>query len=126
MQFAQDLETTARRSAGGEYAWRRSEALRAADALARAGCAILGGELWLVRGQDISGALPQRSGPPAIYHWGSERGSSESWSAFVERSRSESRSAINALPPPGEVDAPPHAEVYYNLTWVSEHEEPRS
>ena len=122
MQFAQDLEASAHRTLGGEYAWRRPEALRAASALASAGFAILGGELWLVRGNEIWGALPQHAGPPAVYHWESERGPSEPWTAFVERSRSEAFSAINALPADGEVAAPPGANIYYNLTWVSEHE----
>ena len=122
MQFAQDLEASAHRTLGGEYAWRRPEALRAASALASAGFAILGGELWLVRGNEIWGALPQHAGPPAVYHWESERGPSEPWTVFVERSRSEAFSAINALPADGEVAAPPGANIYYNLTWVSEHE----
>jgi len=122
MQFTQDLEASARRPAGGEYAWRRAEALRAARAVADSGIAILGGELWLVRDGEVHGVLPQRSGPPAVYHWESKRGPAESWTAFVERSHSESCSAINALPPEGEVDAPTAARVYYNLVWVSEHE----
>jgi hypothetical protein len=122
MQFAQDLEASAHRSVGGEYAWPRSEALRAAEALANSDFAILGGELWLVRGHEIWGALPQRSGPPAVYHWESKRGSSESWAAFVTRSYSEACSAINTLPENGEVAPPPGAHIYYNLTWVGEHE----
>ena len=120
MQFSRDLETSAHRTATGEYAWRRPDALRAARALAGAGRAILGGELWLIRGSEIHGVLPQRSGPPGVYRWESERGASESWCEFVLRSCSESIAAINTLPPEGEVDLPADAEVYYNLTWVSD------
>jgi len=122
VQFAEDLESSAHRTAGGEYAWRRAEALLAANALARASFAILGGEVWLVRGREVWGTLPQRSGPPAVYHWTSERLRLEPWPAFVERSRVESCSAIEALPPAGEVVAPAGAHVYYNLTWIAEGE----
>jgi hypothetical protein len=122
MQFAQDLDASAHRTAEGEYAWRRPEALRAARALADSGLAILGGELWLVHGGEIHGVLPQRSGPPAVYHWESKRKPAESWAAFVARSYSESYSAINGLPPEGEVDALTDAHTYYNLTWASAHE----
>jgi hypothetical protein len=122
VKFTRELEAAAFRTSGGEYAWRKTDALRAARALADAGYAILGGELWLVRGSEVCGVLPQHSGPSAVYHWKSERKSSESWPDFVARAQSESASAIDALPPDGEVNAPSGAEVYYNLTWVSEQE----
>jgi hypothetical protein len=122
VQFTQDLEAAAFHTRGGEYAWRRADALRAACALGDAGIAILGGELWLIRGAEVLGLLPQHSGPAAVYHWECERKPAESWSEFVARACSESVSAIEALPPDGEVNAPAGAEIYYNLTWVSEHE----
>jgi hypothetical protein len=122
MQFAHQLEASAHRSSGGEYAWRRPEALLAARALADAGFAILGGELWLVHNGEIHGVLPQRLGPPAVYHWESKRLPAESWAAFVARSHTESCSAINALPAEAEIEAPPGAEIYYNLTWLSQDE----
>ena len=120
MRFTRDLETSAHRSANAEYAWRRPDALRAARAVTDSGFAILGGELWLVRGKKIYGVLPQVSGPPGVYHWTCERHEDESWSAFVARSYSETSAAINRFPREGEVDMPPGAEIYYNLTWVSE------
>ena len=121
VEFEQDLEAAAFRTLGGEYAWRRGDALRAASAVADRGFALLGGELWLIRGKEVFILLPQHSGPPALYHWECERKSSESWPHFVARARSESLSAIQALPPEGEVEVPVDAEIYYNLTWVSEH-----
>ena len=122
MQFAHDLEATAHRSANGEHAWPRAEALRAVRAIAEAGLAVLGGEVWLVRGDEIWGVLPQQSGPPAVYHWEAKRGAVEPWLEFVTRSQSEACSAIKLLPPEGEVDAPSDAHVYYNMTWASERE----
>jgi hypothetical protein len=122
MRFASELERLAHRTAGGEYAWRREDACNAARALALTGRAILGGELWLVQRGQIWGALPQHSGPPAVYHWECDRQPSEAWASFVERSSTESIAAINAMPSAGEVNAPNGAEVYYNLTWVTEEE----
>ena len=119
MQFSHDLEASAHRSAR-EYAWRRAEALRAVLELAGSGRAILGGELWLVLGSEIHGSLPQRSGPPAAYHWESKREASESWRDFVSRSCAESLEAINDLPAEGEIQLPAGAEIYYNLTWASD------
>ncbi len=67
MQFPPELEVTAFRSRSGEQAWRRSEACHAVQVLADAGMAVLGGELWMVCGQEIRAVLPQQSGPPAVY-----------------------------------------------------------
>lgn len=120
MQFPPELESSAFRTSGGEFAWRRPDAMQATRALAHAGFAILGGELWLIRGGEIFGVLPQHSGPPAVYHWVCERSPSEAWLSFVARSCRESLSAIASLPAEGEVDAPPGAEVFYNLTWAGE------
>lgn len=119
MKFPPELEETAFRSANGEYSWERSEALHAVRILANSGRAVLGGELWLVRGREVSGMLPQRSGPPAVYHWETERRGNESWPAYVARACAESLSAIEALPGEGDVAMPPGAKVYYNLTWAS-------
>jgi hypothetical protein len=122
MHFSEKLESRAHRTAGGEYAWRRQDALEAVGALAVAGRAILGGELWLVHAGQVWGVLPQHSGPPAVYHWECDRQPTEAWADFVGRSRSQSLAAIDAMPPEGEVIVPSGAEVYYNLTWLSEHE----
>ena len=80
----------------------------------------MGGELWVVRGTVIWGVVPQRVGPPGVYHWEVERGVSEPWRSYVSRSCSEALAAIDALPPEGEHDVPPGAEFFYNLTWTAE------
>jgi len=118
MQFPRELEDAAFRSANGEYAWRRSEALAAVRVLADRGRAVLGGELWLVRDGEVWGVLPQHSGPPAVYAWETERRPNEPWPTYVARACGEALSAIQALPGEAEVAAPPKAKVYYNLTWA--------
>ncbi len=116
--FPQELEDSAFRSADGEYAWQRVDALAAVRALADTGRAVLGGELWLVRDGEVWGVVPQHSGPPAVYAWETERRANEAWSAYVARACVEALAAIQALPGEAEVAAPPTAKVYYNLTWV--------
>jgi hypothetical protein len=121
MTLSSDLERRAHRS-GEEYAWRREDAKQAARELAASGRAILGGELWLVRNGAIWGVLPRKEGPPAVYHWESERQDSEPWPDYVSRACRETLAAIAELPAIGEVDLPQGADIYYNLTWVSEQE----
>jgi len=120
VQFADEIETAALRCAG-QYAWRRADAIRAARALADAALAILGGELWLLRDTEVLGVLPQRFGPPLVYHWECEQGPSESWPKVAARSCAASVAAIETLPPEEEVEVPEDAEIYYKLSWVSEH-----
>ena len=85
MEFPPELEDAAFRSANGEYAWQRSEALAAVRVLADRGRAVLGGELWLVRDGEVWGQLPQHSGPPAVYAWETERRPDETWPTYVAR-----------------------------------------
>jgi hypothetical protein len=120
MQFPHDLEATARRTAGGDYAWPRGDALRAANVLRTAGMAILGGELWLVQGRAVSGLLPRATGLSSVYRWESERQPTESWADFVARSYSETIGAIDSLPYVDELQLPPDAAIYYNLTWTAQ------
>jgi len=122
MEFPPELEDAAFRSANGEYAWQRSEALAAVRVLADRGHAVLGGELWLVRDGEVWGQLPQHSGPPAVYAWETERRPDETWPTYVARACSEAQSVIQAWPGEAEVAAPPKAKVYYNLTWVDPEE----
>jgi hypothetical protein len=118
MQFPQDLDDAAFRSENGEYAWQRSEALAAVRVLADSGRAVLGGELWFIGSGEVWVALPQPSGPAAVFCWATERRPDESWSTYVGRSRGEALSAIQALPGEAGVTVPPTAKVYYNLTWA--------
>ena len=69
MRFPNDLEAGAFRSRGGdgEYAWCRLDAERAAEFLAEPGAAILGGELWRVRGREIWPGFVGSDGIPGIY-----------------------------------------------------------
>lgn len=119
MEFDADLEGSAFRTASGEYAWPRPEAIRAVHALADAGLALLGGELWLVKAHEIQPMFPVEGGGQAVLGWASNRLDSEAWSAFVTRSRSESLAAI-AAQPSRDVSVPEGFGVYYNVTWADQ------
>jgi hypothetical protein len=122
MKFTSELEERAHRSGNGEPAWRRTDAKEAVRALTVSGRAILGGELWIVQKEKWTwGALPTAKGP-TVFHWVCERKPGEPWTDYVDRSCSESLSAIDALPSEGEVDMPTESEIFYNLTWASEGE----
>ena len=85
--------------------------------------AVLGGEIWLVIGGTIRGALPRREGKlPGVYSWESKRSPEETWDAFVERSAFETLEAVKRMPPVDETAIPEGGAIYYNLTWVSEAE----
>jgi hypothetical protein len=86
--------------------------------LRTAGALFSGGELWLVRDGEVWGALPQQSGPSAVYSWETERRPDEPWPNYVARAHREALSAIQALPGEAEIATPLNAKVYYNLTWV--------
>ena len=122
MVLTQDLQSSAYRS-GDEYAWKRGDALRAIESLTTAGLAILGGEVWLIAGDDIVPIIPQKDGVAALEHWTCERHGGEQWRAYVFRSATEARSAIQRLPDLTSAAVPTHARIYYNITWTAESEQ---
>ena len=98
------------RARNGDLAWTRDDALRAAEALAAGGLAVLGGEVWLV-GDDgwWDARLPTDDGtPPAAHSWAPDppdRQDSESWAEFCARTRDYTAAVLaaaeaEALTPP--------------------------
>jgi hypothetical protein len=71
----------------GEYAWRREDVPTALTSLADAGCAILGGEVWMVIDEKIHGVIPSAiDEPPGVWPWDTEpRTDSEDWTEFCHR-----------------------------------------
>jgi hypothetical protein len=107
-----------RRTDTGEYAWERSEALRAAQLLASRGHAIVGGEAWMILGGQVYLLRDDRE--DGYYLWECVRQPRESWVAFVARSLQQAEAAISDDGPLQRAEVPPRAEVYYNLTWAPE------
>lgn len=119
-----ELTRRAFRSANGEFGWSRAEARTAITFLSAAEYAVLGGELWWVPdgAREWIGWIPQKNGPDAVYPWETERGTGESWQAFVDRCAQESIDAVERWPDMSELPDNLGGRILYNLTWVSEEE----
>jgi hypothetical protein len=120
--FPPELERGAFRASNGEFGWTRAQIPVVVEALQADGLAILGGELWWVRDgfADWVGVIPQRHGPPGVYHWETTREPGEPWPHFGERGASDALAAVERWPTP--TDLPPDllGRILYNLTWVSD------
>lgn len=120
-----DLVACAFRARNGELAWTRRDAGRVADALAAAGMAILGGEVWLV-GDDgwWEPRIPTGEGEPAAVHsWAPEppaRQDVESWAEFCARTRDYTAVVLAAAEVEALAPVPVRDRLRYHLTWVSE------
>lgn len=116
-----EITRVAFRATNGEFAWRRADLPTAIQAICRAGLAILGGEVWLVRGTAWTGLIPDRnSNVPGVWSWDtSVRQSGESWQAYCDRCASESAGVTGKMGV--ELEASPEvvADLWFNLTYVA-------
>ena len=109
----------------GELAWRRGDIEDALTSLTADARAILGGEVWLITGTDSwDGLIPQRDGsPPGVYSWETAaRTATESWSAYCQRTASESIAAVRAIRVEQETLPELVDRVRFNVTSVAEPE----
>jgi hypothetical protein len=120
--FPPELERDAFRASNGEFGWTRAQIPLVVDVLRSHGMGILGGELWWVRdgARDWVGLIPQRHGPPGVYHWETKRKFGEPWPHFVERGASDALAAVERWPTPGDLLPDLPGRILYNLTWVSD------
>jgi len=120
--FPPELERDAFRASNGELGWTRVQIPVVVEILRSHGIGILGGELWWVRDDfaDWVGLIPQRHGPPGVYHWETKRESEESWQHFVERGASDALAAVERWPAPGDLPSDLPGRILYNLTWVAD------
>lgn len=119
--FPPELEQNAFQTGDGEFGWTRAQIPLVVGTLRSNLIAILGGELWWTYNA-ISGAIPQRSGPPAVYGWETNRGAAERWTDFVARSASETLAAVERWPDPEDLPVNLPGQILYNLTWITEPE----
>jgi hypothetical protein len=119
--FPSELEREAYRTSNGEYGWTRAQIPQVVEIVRSHQLVILGGELWW-RGEGslIYAGIPQRSGPPGIYYWTTERRLWESWTNFADRGATEALDAANRWPAPEDLPLDLPGQILYNLCWVSE------
>ena len=126
------ITTCAFRSRGGtgEYAWRREDLAGVFAALAEAGCAILGGEVWGVHENSIYGLLPLACpavpGMHAVADWDTRpRAIDEAWSIYCRRTATESLEGVGKGPL-ADVERVVHPDFpgtsWFNVCFVSEDE----
>ena len=112
-------------ASNGELAWRREQIEDTLNSLAADGRAILGGEVWLITGSDTwHGLIPQRDGSaPGVYSWDTvARSAAESWSAYCQRTASESIEAVRAIRVEQETFPELVDRLRFNVTYVAEQE----
>jgi hypothetical protein len=109
-----------------ELAWRRGDVPEAAAAIAAAGKATLGGEVWLVRDLQAnwSGLIPNSDGSPdGVWSWDtSSRGANESWQAYCDRTCQETIAAVAAMQVEHAAAASVQSLLWFNFTYVAEDE----
>ena len=107
-----------------EFAWRRDDVPEAAAAIAAAGRAILGGEVWLVPDlrSNWSGLIPSADGSPdGVWSWDTlPRVQTEGWQAYCERTCQESLTAVSSMQVELASALRVQTLLWFNMTFVAE------
>ncbi|MDF2159065.1 Imm40 family immunity protein [Algoriphagus sp. CAU 1675] len=137
MQFSKDTIQNSIQSTSGEYAWRKSDVLKAINELADNDCAILGGDVWLLKNvyennqaplaqisQDniVIGVIECKDGTTGVFNWYSNKTPKENWSDYVRRSMNETEDAIRKLRTENQVKEEYRDRIFYNLVYCNEKE----
>ena len=123
MDLPPQIIQKAHSSPNGELSWRKQHIVEALHSIAKANCAILGGEVWLIlKDGGIYGLLPQKNGMPGFYGWDIARLVNEPWASYVSRSELESVAFVTGYPNEEEIEMPSGSELYYNIAWCDENE----
>jgi hypothetical protein len=124
MELPASLTRDAFTAHSGEHGWTRQQIPQVVAHLSKNGLAILGGEVWQVTGNTGSwnGLIPQRAGPPAVFHWETTRDRGDSWPTFVSRCASDTLAAVAKWPVATDLPPDLSGQLLYNLTWVTEAE----
>lgn len=121
--FPADLVEPAYQSSTGELAWPPSTVINAIRYLPSQNVAILGGEVWIVKGGGAYALVRLRNGEVTELAWHTSRkAAAETWPEYCQRTSVESVQAILRLQAPQRIvdEAVPH--IHYNLIWVAEDE----
>jgi hypothetical protein len=103
--------------AGDEAAWPPMRAAAVVDWLGNHGYAVLGAELWLLKGAAIQSLRIGLSGMREVHGNTVHRENGEPWSSFVTRAAEETRTYLQLFKLSDIVE---DGELYFNVVWVSE------
>jgi hypothetical protein len=82
----------------GAYAWKKETLSQVFETLGAAGLAVAGGEVWGIRGIEIFGWLPTRTGHTRIFAWSTpDKAPGTDWGDYVARSIEHARQAVLTL-----------------------------
>jgi hypothetical protein len=116
--FPSELRVAAFR-AGDEVTWPPMLAAATVEWLGTNGYAVLGTELWFSKDAAIQSLPVGFSGLREVHGNTVNRGNEESWSSFVARAGSETRTYLQAFKPSDIVE---QGQFVFNVVWVSEAE----
>ena len=112
-------------SGDGAYAWKKEALPDVLDALTATGRAVVGGEVWGLRGFEILGAVPTRQGPTRIFAWSAPVKSPDTdWPTFLGQCVQYAHEAIRRLRAESEVAPEFSDKLVYHLQFFSQEEYP--
>ena len=120
-------------SEGGTIAWNKNNIFEAIEEVAKLNYAILGGDVWALKINDIScsnkkinycniyvGIIPLNNGSETVCNWSFNKKLNENWSDFVLRSKVETIKYINEANIEKRVKDELKDKIYYNLVFSNE------
>ncbi len=112
-------------SGDGAYAWKKEALPDVIDTLTATGRAVVGGEVWGLRGFEILGAVPTLRGHTRIFAWSAPRKSPDTdWPTFLHQCERCAHEAIRRLRAESEVAPEFSAKLVYHLQFFTQEEYP--
>ena len=113
-------------SGDGAHAWKKEMLPEVFDRLAAAGLAVVGGEVWGLRGHAIFGAVPTRQGPTRIFAWSAPgKSPGTDWADYVGQCVQHARRAVRDLNAENEVAPGFRDHLVYHLQFLAEADYPQ-
>lgn len=97
------------------YAWKRDVLDKLLEEIMQCNIAVLGGEAWLVQGNQTFGVIPLRKGTKEVLSWKIKRQKGEEWYDFVERSVKETTEVISFKDLEKKVTNQVKQKIYYHF-----------
>ena len=109
----------------GTYAWKKEALPAVLETLPAENLAVVGGEIWGIRGFEILPAVPTRSGHTRIFSWSApDKAPGIGWPAFVNACARYARRAILELDAESLVVPSFRHRLVYHLPFFSEQDYP--
>jgi hypothetical protein len=118
----EEITASAFTAANGEYAWPRTQIVEAFRIIVETEQAILGGEVWAVKGGKIWGAIPDATGEiSGVWHWETlPHNAQESWVDYCRRTGEESIRAVEDMRVEDDVSPEFQEHLFFNVTYIDE------